>query len=119
MGSGSTELITLRSRQLTPEYVYLLARSDAFRNHAIQSMSGATGRQRVRTDAIESFMLSIPPTSLLGPFHDSVEPMFTLSLNLFDSTRALRSARDLLLPRLISGEVDVSELNLDVSDVVS
>ena len=43
---GSTEFIVLRSKTVCPEYIYLLARSDPFRDHAIKSMSGATGRQR-------------------------------------------------------------------------
>ena len=46
---GSTEFIVLRSRRLCPEYVYLMARSNEFRDNAIKSMTGATGRQRVQT----------------------------------------------------------------------
>lgn len=45
---GSTEFIVLRSKTVCPEYVYLMARSKPFRDNAIKSMSGATGRQRVR-----------------------------------------------------------------------
>jgi type I restriction enzyme, S subunit len=44
---GSTEFIVLRSKTLCPEYVYLMARSNEFRDNAIKSMTGATGRQRV------------------------------------------------------------------------
>jgi type I restriction enzyme S subunit len=48
VGIGSTEFIVFRSRTLCPEFVYLLARTDAFRGNAIKSMSGASGRQRVQ-----------------------------------------------------------------------
>ena len=37
--------------------------------------------------------------------------------NLRRQNRALREARDLLLPRLVSGELDVSELDLQLEAV--
>jgi type I restriction enzyme S subunit len=112
VASGSTEFIVLRSRRLNPEYVYLLARSEPFRAHAIKSMSGATGRQRVRDDCFSSFYVPVPTPALLDSFTDLVRPMFTLSYSMFTSNESLRWARDLLLPRLISGEVDVADLDI-------
>ena len=47
-------------------------------------------------------------------FSETVEPMNQLRKNLATQNRVLRKARDLLLPRLISGELDVSELDLDL-----
>jgi type I restriction enzyme, S subunit len=44
---GSTEFIVLRSRTVTPEFVYCLARSDEFRGVAIKSMSGATMAEKL------------------------------------------------------------------------
>src|SRR5699024_1123431 len=44
IGLGSTEFIVMRSKTLTPEFVYCLARSAPFRGHAINSMAGADGR---------------------------------------------------------------------------
>src|SRR5207248_27253 len=54
---GSTEFIVLRSRTLTPEFVYLLARSEEFRGNAIKSMSGASGRQRVQEQCFDDFKI--------------------------------------------------------------
>jgi type I restriction enzyme, S subunit len=65
VGFGSTEFIVLRSRTLTLEFVYLLARSDAFRGVAIKSMSGATGRQRVQEQCFDDFQIVQPPCALL------------------------------------------------------
>src|SRR5205823_13463537 len=45
VGFGSTEFIVMRGRTVSPEWVYLFARSEQFRGHAIKTMSGATGRQ--------------------------------------------------------------------------
>jgi type I restriction enzyme S subunit len=118
-GAGSTEFIVLRSRHLTPEYVYLLARSDPFRDHAIQSMSGATGRQRVRREALDRYELALPPSELLEAFQSVVGPMFRASYVLFTQIGKLRSARDLLLPRLISGEIDIDALDIAVEEAAA
>ncbi len=110
IASGSTEFIVLRSRRLCPEYVYLLARDDRFRSHAMKSMSGATGRQRVRDECFDSFMLAVPTGSALNSFTGLVRPMFKLSYALFIVNSMVRATRDILLPRLISGEIDVTDL---------
>jgi type I restriction enzyme S subunit len=119
IGSGSTEFIVLRSRTLCPEMVYLLARDDRFRSHAMKSMSGATGRQRVREDCFDSFLVAVPPASLLGKFQAIARPAFSLSATTFTVSRNLRTTRDLLLPRLISGQIDVEDLNIHVPDVAA
>ena len=62
---GSTEFIVLRSRTLCPEFVYLLARSDAFRDNAIKSMTGASGRQRVQEACFDKFLFAHPDQKTL------------------------------------------------------
>ena len=104
---GSTEFIVLRSRTLTPEFVYLLARSDEFRGNAIKSMSGASGRQRVQEKCFDGFQTVQPPSDLLERFSTIVAPSFRLIQELYLQTANLRRTRDLLLPRLLSGQVNL------------
>ena len=105
IASGSTEFIVLRSRRVNPCWVYCLARSDHFREFAVRSMSGADGRQRVSTDSLAQYPVTIPPTETLEHFEQAASPMFkqihTLTLRIAE----LKKARDLLLPRLISGQL--------------
>ncbi len=105
---GSTEFIVMRSNTVTPEYVYLLARSAAFRDNAIKSMSGATGRQRVQEGCFDKFLIAEPDGCQLAAFTEVVRPMFSLVHSLATKNTNLRRCRDLLLPRLLSGELDVS-----------
>jgi len=42
-----------------------------------------------------------------------VEPVFSTALDLANSNRVLSGLRDLLLPKLVTGEIDVSGLDLD------
>jgi type I restriction enzyme S subunit len=113
---GSTEFIVLRSKTVCPEYVYLMARSDPFRDNAIKSMSGATGRQRVREECFDKFLLAQPTAEVLKQFHSITHPKFQLIHSLSCKNQNLRRTRDLLLSRLISGEIDVSDLDIAVPE---
>src|SRR5262249_26361300 len=103
VGFGSTEFIVMRGRSVGPAFCYLLARHDAFREHARRSMSGASGRQRVRTDSLRAFRLNVPPTPVLERFEAMAWPLLELSGHLGAANARLLACRDLLLPRLISG----------------
>lgn len=98
---GSTEFIVLRSKTVCPQYVYLMARSDAFRDNAIKSMSGATGRQRVRDECFDQFYLAQPPQDLLVRFESIAAPQFDLIHSLNRRNQILRRTRNLLLPKLM------------------
>lgn len=104
---GSTEFIVLRGKRVTPEYVYCLARSHDFRGNAIKSMVGSSGRQRVQESCFEKFFVLIPSSTLLDLFTEYVRPQFRQIKTLHAQNLRLRTARDLLLPRLMSGELAV------------
>ena len=82
-----------------------LARTEHFREFAIRSMSGADGRQRVSTDSLAQYPVTIPPPEILEDFEKAVGPMFDQVHTLTQQIAKLRQARDLLLPRLISGQL--------------
>lgn len=105
---GSTEFIVLRGRTVPAEFVYCLARSEEFRAHAIKSMSGATGRQRVQEACFDRFLFAQPSTDLLARFEETTRPSFSLAHTLHRRANNLRHTRDLLLPRLLSGQLSVS-----------
>ncbi len=105
---GSTEFIVLRSSALTPEFVYCLARSEEFRRIAIRSMSGATGRQRVQERCFNNFKIAQPPHTLLNQFSVIVTPSFHLIYRLHLQIQNLRRTRDLLLPRLMTGQIEAA-----------
>jgi type I restriction enzyme S subunit len=116
---GSTEFIVLRARHLSAEAVYLLARSDGFRQHAIKSMSGTTGRQRVRREAFDAYFVPVPDAALLSAFDAMVQPIFEESYRLFTTNHNLRATRDFLLSRLVSGEIDVEGLGIATEDLAA
>jgi len=104
---GSTEFIVLRGKRVTPEYVYCLARTHDFRGNAIKSMVGSSGRQRVQESCFEKFLVLVPTDTLLDLFTDYVRPHFRQIKTLHAQSQKLRAARDLLLPRLMNGEIAI------------
>lgn len=113
VGLGSTEFIVLRGKDVGSAFTYCLAREDDFRMHAIASMSGASGRQRVRNECFDTYMLAVPPPELAAAFENAIEPAFSLAAVLRDESEKLRNILDLLLPKLVTCQIDVSTVDLD------
>jgi Restriction endonuclease S subunits len=110
VGWGSTEYIVLRPKApLPPEFAYCLARSDEFRDFAIQSMTGTSGRQRVPADSLAHFRISSPPAPVAEMFGRLVAPLFSRAREASAESRTLAALRDALLPKLISGEVRMKD----------
>lgn len=117
VGFGSTEFIVMRGKRAGPAFTYLLARHDAFRSHAQKSMSGATGRQRARTESVKTFSFASPPQALLDRFEAVAWPMLELVGRLGESNKRLAASRDLLLPRLIAGDLEVTTAERELEAV--
>ncbi len=62
VGFGSTEFIVMRAKTgiSDPQFVYYTAINPAFRNVAIKSMVGSSGRQRVQQSVLEELELPVP-----------------------------------------------------------
>jgi type I restriction enzyme S subunit len=90
------------------EYAYCLARSAEFRDFAIQSMTGSSGRQRVQVDALSHFIMISPSEKIAELFGKLVKPLFTRAKGASDESRILAGVRDALLPKLLSGEISVN-----------
>lgn len=110
---GSTEYIVLASKGIVPpEFLYCLVRSSAFREYAIKNMNGSSGRQRVSADSIGNFKLPHPKAEALMQFQHIVSPLFKKMKFNFLENLHLTALRDTLLPKLMSGEIDVSDIAL-------
>lgn len=82
IGFGSTEFIVFRGIEdiTTNEFVYYVTISDEFRENAISSMTGTTGRQRVQINLLKEKTVFVPSiriqnkiVSILKPLDDKIE----------------------------------------------
>ncbi|WP_146161650.1 restriction endonuclease subunit S [Pseudothauera lacus] len=111
VGWGSTEYIVMRSKaSVPPEFGYLLARDAAFREQAIRSMTGTSGRQRVQADSVAAFKIAAPSNEAVwDAFSRVVAPAFKSIKANAEAIATLAQLRDTLLPKLISGELRVPD----------
>ena len=109
---GSTEYIVLRPKApLPPVFAYCLARTDEFRDFAIQNMTGTSGRQRVAPTAMDHFQIAVPSEAAAVGFGEIVQPLFRCIRAGMDESRKLAEMRDYLLPELLIGNVRVEAVN--------
>jgi type I restriction enzyme S subunit len=79
---------------------------------AFRSLSQGTTMRHIKRKALSQVMSMVPPEGLRHQFADLAAPIDGLALALVRATRSARETRDLLLPRLISGEIDVGDLDI-------
>lgn len=109
IGWGSTEFIVLRGKgNVGSNFIYCLSRFEPFRNHAVKSMLGSSGRQRVVESMLIEFNLAIPPNELLINFEKLVTPFFNQINNNEKENQSLTKLRDTLLPKLMKGEININ-----------
>ena len=86
--------------------LYFATTTDAFVGYLENHARGAAYPAVVAAD-FERAEILVPPKRLLDAFDEVVEPTFSQIHNLQQQNQKLRAARDLLLPRLMSGEIAV------------
>ncbi|WP_287038248.1 restriction endonuclease subunit S, partial [Desulfobacter sp.] len=108
IGWGSTEYIVIRMKQpFHPFISYIIARDKDFREFAISTMSGSSGRQRASANVIKEFDLKLPPAPIIEELNNhlaGIVPKLEINSN---QIHTLEKLRDTLLPKLMSGEVRV------------
>ena len=117
---GSTEFIVMRARAgiSDSQFIYYLATSPAFRNVAIKSMVGSSGRQRVQQGVLDELELTVPPLEeqqKIGAFLAALDQKIALNNkindNLQQQLRAIFMERFTNNPALESiQQVPLSEL---------
>ena len=108
----STEFLVLKARPpFQSSYVYCLTLSPFFRQQIESIVTGTSGsHQRAPADAVLSLQAFIPPTRVIEAFVMSVSGLFRASMIHHRESFTLAAQRDELLPKLVSGEVQVEPL---------
>ena len=113
----STEFLTLKPKPpIDCVFLYNLCNSPEFSAElAVRALGTSGSHQRVKPNDFLGMPVLIPTELLLNRFCEKVTPMIDICHALRLKNINLRQTRDLLLPKLISGEIDVSELDIDKS----
>jgi len=78
--------------------------------------STGTTRERISRSALSKLPVMLPPRPLQEKFSDIAEPCYHQITILRRKNNNHRQTRDMLLPKLISGELDVSELDITIPE---
>ncbi len=112
---ASTGFAVISAKRIPFTYLYHAVTTDDFVGYLTNHATGAAYPAVVPNDFKFAKVLK-PPSGLLEAFDKIVTDMLELKDNLLKKNTNLRQTRDLLLPRLISGELDVSQLNIEAPD---
>lgn len=108
---GSTGLAVLSPAGVPSSFLFEAVSTRAFSDYLVSKESGAA-YPAVRPADFEAAQLMVPPPELLQQFDDAVDPLHHVSWKLREQSRVLSGIRDLVLPRLVSGQVDLPALDL-------
>jgi len=112
---GST-LAIFRPRNVTllSPYVLFLMFRERKREIAVKNVGAAI--PHANKAYITGIELTVPPKDVSMTLHSQLQPFFQQMIMLRLKNANLRQTRDLLLPKLISGKLDVSELDIDIGE---
>ena len=110
----STEFIVYKAKdQAITDFLYSVIDSGSFSDFMCSHVTGSTGsRQRTTPSDTLSYELILPSEDELAEFQSLVSPMYAqMRINAIENDK-LKRLRDSLLPKLMSGEIDVSSVHL-------
>jgi len=114
-GAASSDTIVLRPHPDTAlsAFVNTVASSDELVAQAVATSNG-TKMPRADPEALLAYQLPLPGENLLLQFERTVRRWVGWSAELVEHNRQLAATRDLLLPRLVTGRLDISGIDLGV-----
>ncbi|MDP2940060.1 MAG: restriction endonuclease subunit S [Candidatus Omnitrophota bacterium] len=83
---------------------------------AVISKAGGGAQQHINKEIVNETIVVFPSQQLIEQFNTLISPIFDLIGNLLRKNKFLQETRDVLLPKLISGEIDVEHLDIKTED---
>jgi type I restriction enzyme S subunit len=111
-GIASTDAIVVRPAPHASGLVAMTMFSDDFVAHAVATSNG-TKMPRASWKVLREWQVPVLPDGVLKAFEAGVSPTISACITLAHRARVLAEIRDLLLPKLVTGAVDVSQLDLE------
>ena len=95
--------------KFSKEYLYLYFK---YIRRQLVNLSNGSVFNNLKTDILKNYPTILPDAETLRAFDDIVKPMFLQMQNLTRESHKLADIRDAILPKLMSGEIDVSALDI-------
>lgn len=105
-------IIMLRPEQENLRYYLYIWFKWLYGQSLIQGIKGGSAQPKFNKTDFKNLPIFLPPDDLLEQFHQIVKPMFELIDENNMENQALTRTRDTILPRLMSDELDVSDVEI-------
>lgn len=112
---ASTGFTVLDARETSFAYLYYWVTTDNFVSYLVGNAQGAA-YPAVTAATFERAAILLPPAELVKRFTNFAEPMLRLGDSLQKANGSLAASRDLLLPRLISGQLSVADAERELEE---
>ena len=96
----------------SPYFLFYSLRESRYQDFILGASTGTT-RKSVSAQVMVEAPFLLPPAAIVESFESQATTLRTLLTVLVRKNACLAGLRDLLLPKLVSGEIDVSNLDLD------
>jgi type I restriction enzyme S subunit len=98
---------------LSPYFLFYTLTADRYQDYITGASTGTT-RKSASAPVITDFNMLIPDTEIREHFETMISSIRQMLNVLLEKNANLQATRDLLLPRLVTGKLDVSELEIDI-----
>ncbi len=105
----STEFMQLEPRfDCIRSFLYLLMNAETMQTEILKRVTGSTGsRQRAQPSQIAVLPIVVPTQKVVKAFDLLIKPMLGHAMTNVDQSQTLAALRDVLLPKLLSGELRI------------
>jgi type I restriction enzyme S subunit len=107
----------LNHSPLTTYFLYLLLKDSSFRSEVTSYTNGTTVNM-LSADGLQRPSLVIPHSEIINRFEAVIAPMFYAIEHNYEETQNLVETRDYLLPKLLSGEIEVKAAEKEIGALV-
>ena len=102
-------IIRVDLAKASPFYVLDAINSDQRKQQLLALAQGGATREALTKDTVSNFEIVLPPSPLMKRYDNIAQRIHKQRETLFRQIQNLRRTRDLLLPRLLSGQVSLAE----------
>ena len=110
MTLGNNIILLRPKKDYLTFYLYMLFKG-GIGQHLIDGVTGGSAQRKFNKTDFKSIKLMIPPVNILIKFDRIVKPIFSKIEENRDEISRLTSLRDTLLPKLMSGELKINDIN--------
>ncbi|CAL67547.1 restriction endonuclease subunit S [Christiangramia forsetii] len=108
---ASTGFCVISPKKLPTSYLYYFLTTNSFVGY-LTNLAGGAAYPAVKADHFKTAEIVVPKDEIVKAFDEKFEKSLELIWNFKQQNQFLKEARDILLPRLMAGMINVEDMNI-------